>query len=53
MSSFVENGEPVTEKIFEGFLTYMDLRLSCDIDNLHVYIHWIPHPIVASHKIWL
>ena len=24
---------------------------SCDLDYL--YIHWLPHPIDASHKIWL
>ena len=55
MPSFVEIGPPVPEKkIFERYTIYRHGgHLGHDLDYLHVYIHCLPHPIDASHKICL
>ena len=53
-AKYVEIGPPVPEKnIFEGFLPVWAWppSWSCELNLL--YIHWLPDPIDASHKIWL
>ena len=54
MPSFVEIGPTVLEKkIFEGFLPYMGMVAILVFDLDYLYKHWLPHPIDASHKMWL